>query len=157
MVAYEPLLVNHDTIEKDEPHLQHPLARGNHSFCKLSAIFCLIFLIGFIAGVAIARFGVWDVIVSTSLAPAPLLVYCTQFSFLKTAMPLINCCQFSAPAHSVLSYEVRRFNASFGTEVTEYQGPPTDALDERWHDLYRCKYLHTYIPIFQPPHYCRWN
>ncbi|KAE9409717.1 hypothetical protein BT96DRAFT_806673, partial [Gymnopus androsaceus JB14] len=43
----------------------------------------------------------------------------------------------SAPAHSALRYQVRWFNASFGTHLTEYEGPPSEALDEKWHDLYR--------------------
>ncbi|KAE9409710.1 hypothetical protein BT96DRAFT_806726, partial [Gymnopus androsaceus JB14] len=42
-----------------------------------------------------------------------------------------------APAQSALRYQVRRFNASFGTHLTEYEGKPSEALDKKWHDLYR--------------------
>ncbi|KAE9407446.1 hypothetical protein BT96DRAFT_914739 [Gymnopus androsaceus JB14] len=57
---------------------------------------------------------------------------CTNFEPSPSLTSLVY-----SPAHTAFRYEVHQFSASFGSYITEYQGPPTEALDEKWHDLYR--------------------
>lgn len=43
----------------------------------------------------------------------------------------------TAPVQDIVEYEVKRFNTGFLDEPkTVFQGPPTDAMDEAWIDLY---------------------
>ncbi|KAJ8701349.1 hypothetical protein PTI98_000148 [Pleurotus ostreatus] len=43
----------------------------------------------------------------------------------------------TAPVQDIVEYEVKRFNTGFLDEPkTVFQGPPTDAMDEAWSDLY---------------------
>ncbi|KAF9491713.1 hypothetical protein BDN71DRAFT_1397844 [Pleurotus eryngii] len=43
----------------------------------------------------------------------------------------------AAPVEDIVEYEIKRFNTGFLDEPkTVFQGPPTDALDEAWSDLY---------------------
>ncbi|KAK0509232.1 hypothetical protein JMJ35_008603 [Cladonia borealis] len=44
-----------------------------------------------------------------------------------------------SPAQMAVEYKVVKFKSGFGSHVTEYQGLPSDELDQRWWDLYGCK------------------
>ncbi|KAJ3819934.1 hypothetical protein F5880DRAFT_1488868, partial [Lentinula raphanica] len=41
-----------------------------------------------------------------------------------------------APAQDAVQYEIRYFNGSFGSDITNYQGTPTPEIDKNWEDLY---------------------
>ncbi|KAL4256453.1 ustYa family protein [Pleurotus pulmonarius] len=42
-----------------------------------------------------------------------------------------------SPAQDIVQYEIKRFNTGFMDEhPTVFQGPPTDAMDEAWRELY---------------------
>ncbi|KAL4982440.1 hypothetical protein BDW68DRAFT_195347 [Aspergillus falconensis] len=41
-----------------------------------------------------------------------------------------------SPANRILRYKTQTFSSGFGDERTPYMGPPTDAYDEAWEDLY---------------------
>ena len=128
-IGYEPLLAASQDYEL------RPLKTPPY---KREAISSLIFFAGIISGLVIARISGSNGIASTRNLKATSLVYrACIFCF-----PSITGYWHehrSAPAHSALHYQVRWFNASFGTHLTECEGPPSEALDEKWHDLYRCR------------------
>ncbi|KAL4993635.1 hypothetical protein BDV10DRAFT_198160 [Aspergillus recurvatus] len=41
-----------------------------------------------------------------------------------------------SPANRILRYKPQTFSSGFGDERTPYMGPPTDAYDRAWEDLY---------------------
>jgi hypothetical protein len=45
----------------------------------------------------------------------------------------------AAPAQEVLEYEIRKFHGGFHSDLSIYQGPPSDELDQAWEDLYNCE------------------
>jgi hypothetical protein len=47
---------------------------------------------------------------------------------------------FPAPAQDAVTYEIKVFHSSFNDDRTPYQGPPTDAVDAAWEDLYNGKF-----------------
>lgn len=50
--------------------------------------------------------------------------------------------QTIAPASAVIRYERIVFSSGFGIERSPFQGPPTDANDKLWANLYDCKFAH---------------
>ncbi|KAH8894624.1 hypothetical protein GQ53DRAFT_744732 [Thozetella sp. PMI_491] len=42
----------------------------------------------------------------------------------------------TGPAEVALDYEVRQFHLGFAPDTTEYQGAPSDEVDQKWSDLY---------------------
>jgi len=43
---------------------------------------------------------------------------------------------FIAPAQDSVEYEIDVFKSNFGDDTTVYQGPPSDAVDTAWEELY---------------------
>lgn len=49
-----------------------------------------------------------------------------------------------APAQHSVEHQIVVFDSNFGDDTTIYQGPPTDAVDAAWEDLYNGMFsLHT--------------
>ncbi|KAE9395136.1 hypothetical protein BT96DRAFT_862126 [Gymnopus androsaceus JB14] len=132
-IAYEPLITDRNSISKEE-FAELPELKNNSSSYRRAGISFLILFVGVILGLVAARISRNN---ATNLRPTS-LVY--------------------SPAQSALRYQSLRFNGSFGTHLTEYQVEPSEALDEKWHDLFRYgisripaseaeKLLHKTVPI----------
>jgi hypothetical protein len=44
-----------------------------------------------------------------------------------------------APAQDAVEYQVRTFHSNFHGDTSPYQGPPSDAVDNLWEDLFGSK------------------
>ncbi|KAJ3985985.1 hypothetical protein F5890DRAFT_1069353 [Lentinula detonsa] len=118
--VYAPLVADEAQCRGEENlslH-NHTGQSKKHALAKL-AFSVLIFLFGLLLGILVARFP-WKGILQCNVpvtAESEILLY--------------------SPAQDAVRYEVRYFNASLRTDITEYQGTPTEDIDKNWEDLYR--------------------
>ncbi|KAJ3714546.1 hypothetical protein DFJ43DRAFT_1103872 [Lentinula guzmanii] len=129
--VYAPLVV--DEARRGEENLflhNHTGQSKKHALAKL-AFSVLIFCFGLLLGILVARF------------PQKGILQCNVpvTAESKTSKTLLY-----SPAQDAVRYEVRYFNASLRTDITNYQGTPTEDIDKNWEDLYRCKIIQN-VPI----------
>lgn len=43
------------------------------------------------------------------------------------------------PAQDMIEYQLQTFTQGFGDGVTEYWGPPSEEMDQRWAELWHCE------------------
>ncbi|KAJ4470470.1 hypothetical protein J3R30DRAFT_3711809 [Lentinula aciculospora] len=139
--TYAPLVADPD--RGDDVLLAHNQFKqsNQHALKKLIAS-GLIFLVGILLGNAVGRIPQKEIIqCNVASAESETLLYCTQVLIRQVIDSHVNRSilipLFPAPAQDAVQYEVRRFNASFRTDITKYQGTPTEEIDKNWEDLYR--------------------
>jgi hypothetical protein len=66
-----------------------------------------------------------------------ILSNCTVSKAFKTWILLRQ--SYSAPVQDALKYELRKFSRA--RAISPYHGPPTEAVDQAWQDLYHCECL----------------
>lgn len=49
----------------------------------------------------------------------------------------------TAPANKLIKYKTVKFESGFAKK-TQYMGPPSEAYDKAWEDLYNCKPSYMY-------------
>jgi hypothetical protein len=135
-------LLQHDDDNGDANNTPlRPTRRGSR--LVLINLFVLVLAMSLTAVVTSAVFVLTPFWTSSTTQISGYQIYCESFTKILNNHSILTDlpCIVLAPAAHVVSYETVLFTQGEGDDKTEYQDPPSEAIDEKWAELFdrKCK------------------